>query len=343
MSPTTIAYFTSRKEPCFEWAVDSLANQTSPEERANIQLLIIDRHAWFRGLFHGAKEHTEWIDLTDPKYHDPVRKKYVADCVAGRFPFLHLPPKPNVYCGPWRISSKDWFCAANARNTALLYAQHPYFVGVDDLSVLMPGWWNQVKHANEGGYVLCGAYKKVLDLNVIAGEVVSFTPFPPGVDSRWSRGSDTGIVPWFGNSLYGCSFGVPLDMALRVDGFDGACNALGAEDYDFGMRVERAGGRFYYNRNALTLESEERHHRDPTLPRESREVTNPAYLPREYTGNKMADHVLLNRLVRETARVTPLIPDRLIKQRQRLADDRMVNVPREPVDSWIDKRPLDSL
>lgn len=344
----TIGIFTSRKDPCFQWFCNALCKQASPEELANLEVILVDRLLWFPSLFRGAKEHTEWIDLTDPKYHDPSRLQYGRDCVKDRFAFLHIPPKPNVYQGPWRLTSKDWFCAANARNTAFIFATHKYFVGIDDLAVPLNGWWDAVKHAAQGGYCVAGAYKKVLNLEVEDGDVKSYTEFPSGVDSRWHRGTDTGIVPWSGREVWGCSFGLPLELAFAVDGVAFECNAMGAEDYDFGLRVERAGGEWFFNRNMTTFESEERHHVDPSLPRESREVTNAAMLPRNYEGSRMSDHVLLNRLMRETNRTKPLLPDNilvptLLKQRERLEHDGMINVPREPEQSWIDLKPLKEL
>ncbi len=351
----------------FHWFIESLFRQTTAEEREGIQLLFIDRHLWFPGLFHGAKEHTEWIKLDDPKYHDPSRRRYASEINARRFHLTHLPPKPNVYAGPWRLTSKDWFCAANARNTAFLYAAHPYIVCVDDLSVLMPGWWNQAKHAAAGMYCVCGAYKKVLNLDMkLLDEQqygVTYEPFEAGVDSRWSHGSDTGIVPWTGAGLFGCSFGMPLNLAVRVDGFAPETNGCGAEDYDFGIRAERAGGVFKYNRNMLTLESEERHHTDgtkdndgsvtalPSLWRERRVVTNRNFVPAGYDTYRLADplkkfdsdHLLLNRVRNETTRILPLIPEHLAKQRDRLLSDGVVNVPREPLESWIDLKPLKEL
>ncbi len=347
----TIAAFTSRKDPCFQWFADALCNQTTPEERASLQVILVDRHLWFPGLFRGAKEHTEWIRLTDPKYHDPSRRQYGEDCVRGRFPFLHLPPKPNVYCGPWRLTSKDWFCASNARNTAMIFANNPYFVGIDDLAVPLPGWFNQVKHAAENKYCVCGAYKKVKDLSVDSGVVTGYTPFESGVDSRWPHGSDGGIVKWSGAGLFGCSFGMPLNLAVRIDGFAPECNAMGAEDYDFGIRAERAGGEFFYNRNMVTLESEERHHLDSTLPRESRTVTNRLFTPAGYDAYRHSDptkkfdsdHLLLNRVRNETSRILPIVPENIAKQRDRLASDGMINVPREPEFSWIDLKPLKEL
>lgn len=359
----TIAYITSRLDPKFSWFCESLARQTTPEEREAIQLMVIDRHLWYPGLFNGAKEHTEWIKLEDAKYHNPVRRRYATEIVAGRFNLLHLPPKPNVYAGPWRLTKDDWFCAANSRNTVFLYAAHPYVVCVDDLSVLMPGWWNQVKHAASSGYCVCGAYKKVLELVVDGGDVVSYKANlndkgeDVGLDSRWANGSDTGIVDWSGAGLFGCSFGVPLNLAVRIDGFASETNGLGMEDFEFGIRADRAGGIFKYNRNMLTLESEECHHTEPSLRREQRLVTNPLMIPPGYDSYRHgdpakkfdADHLLLNRLRQENDRIKPLLPESvalpggLAAARAKLAADGVVNVPREPEVSWIDLKPLKEL
>lgn len=344
----TIAVFTSRKDPKLDWFADALCNQTTADERAALQVILIDRHLWFPGLFLGARPNTEWVNLCDPQYHNPARARYARECVDGRFNLLHIPPKPCVYQGPWRLASKDWFCAANARNTALLYATQPYFVGADDIAVPMPGWFDQVKHAAVNQYVVCGAYKKVKDMVVENGVVLSHTPFLPGVDSRWNHGSDSGIVKWTGRSFFGCSFGVPLALALKVDGFGPEYNSTGFEDFDFGIRVERAGGEIFYNRNCLTLESEDLSHLDARLPSESRLVTNAEFLPLGYDGNRMSDHVQVNRILSETSRIKPFLKesvyfDSLSQQRDRIAKDGMVNIPREPLTSWIDRKPLSEL
>ena len=52
-----------------------------------------------------------------------------------------------------------------------------WIVYVDDLSVLMPGWWEQVKLAMAGNYVACGAFRKVnkLVVEVKSGEIGTIT------------------------------------------------------------------------------------------------------------------------------------------------------------------------
>lgn len=307
----TIAYFTSRRAPMWEWFFDSLALQTDQADRANLQIIVVDFHAWANGA--QASQVLGYSSPTDTYAHinrdyshiksgmmmDVSRQKELAEAVDGRFNIRHLPPKPTVWQGPFRLTKKDWFAASNARNTALIAADGDYFVGVDDLSVLVPGWFDQVKHAATGGYCVCGAYKKVKNLLVNSGHIDAFTHYPEGVDSRWNRGSDTGIVPASGSWLFGCSFGIPLHLAIYINGFDEICDGQSAEDYDFGIRAERAGGQFFYNRNMLTLESEERHHIEPSFARDSKLVT-PDRLPEGYKGNPMSDHVLLHSVARSS-------------------------------------------
>lgn len=339
----TIAYFTSRRDCKVEWFVDSLARWVPVEERHLIHLLFIDRHLW---AITPQAGNTYWrrgdlISLTDPTWHVESRREKFASAVRGRFDFLHLPVKPCMWQGPFRLTSKDWFCAGQARNTAVMATRHPYFVGVDDLSVLLPTWWPQVKHAASSGYCVCGAYKKVKDLVVEEGEIKSFTEFPPGVDSRWGHGTDAGIVPFHGSGLYGCSFGLPLELLLKVNGMDELTDGQSAEDYDLGIRAERAGGQFFYNRNMTTYESEEMHAVEPSLPRESKPVTADR-LPKGYTGNPMSDHVMLNR-VRNENRITTLGGGNLRKLRDEFQASQRALIPEGPTEDWRDGQPLSQL
>lgn len=347
----TIAFVTCRPAPQFRWFCDSLCAQTTAEQRENLEVVFIDGHAWLPDIHMVTGPEIQF----DAYCVGSDRALQVMDAVAGRFRFLHLPPKPCAWQGPFRQTKRDFFCAGNTRNTAFIVADHPYVVFVDDLSVLMPGWFNQVLHAAQDGYVVAGAYKKVKNLQVhpnLYGRDgwISYEPFEAGVDSRWPRGSDGGVVPWHGSALFGCSFGVPLEAALEVDGNDAACNGQGAEDTDFGMRLERAGYAIFYNRNMLTLESEELHHDGSKLPQERKAVTADR-LPRGYGSYvvpnvaeaHMSDHVVLNRLCNETSRITPLMGENLRAARAHYQATGLVAIPREPQLDWRDGAPLKDL
>jgi hypothetical protein len=339
----TIAYFTSRKDCKVDWFVDSLARFVPVEERHLIQLIFVDRHLWAITPEAGNRywRRGDLVSLVDPTWHVESRREKFAAAVRGRFEFLHIPVKPCMWQGPFRLTTKDWFCAAQARNTAVIAAKHPYFVGVDDLSVLLPTWWPQVKHAASSGYCVCGAYKKVKDLVVNDGEIVSFTEFLPGVDSRWPHGSDGGIVPWHGSGLYGCSFGVPMELLLKVNGMEELTDGQSAEDYDLGIRLERAGGVFKYNRNMTTYESEEMHAVEPSLPRDKKRM-NADRLPPGYTGNPDSDHVMLHRVVHES-RFTTLDGKNLRQARDEFQVSQRAMIPIGPTHDWRDGQSLTEL
>lgn len=348
MPKITIAYVTARQNPRWEWFVDSLFAQTTAEQQQNLQLVFVDGHLW--GTLkppHGFNA----VPLASPAYHDSARREQLARVFQRRErSYLHIPPKPCAWQGPFRQTNKDWFCAGNTRNTAFIVAEHPYVVFVDDLSVLGPQWFSQVLHAATDQYVVCGAYKKVKQLTVADGRIVSFEEFPAGVDTRWDRGSDGGIVDWHGSAMFGCSFGVALEAALEVDGNDAACNGAGAEDYDFGIRLERAGWPFKYNRNMLTLESEELHHDGSKLP-QARKIVTPDRLPKAYDSYRhvneaekyWSDHVMLNRLANETDRILPILGDDLRTLRDRFLATGMVPTPAENQLDWRDGQPLSEL
>lgn len=350
MKPITIAYVTNRANPMWEWFIWSLAAQTTPQEREQIELLFIDSHAWNPKVDYTRYFSRSEIPLDNPAYHDSCRHQPLLNFIDGHFPHVvHVPPKPCAYQGPFRQTKKDYFCAANTRNTAFIVAKHDYIVFVDDLSVLMPGWLDQVKHAAQDGYVAAGMYRKAFDLHVPPeGQPASYRAIA-STDSRWDRGSDGGAVRWHGSGLFGCSFGVPLEAALEVDGNDAACNGGGAEDTDFGIRLERAGWAVYLNRNMLTLEDEGRHHDGSKLPQERRLVTKDR-LPPNYESYHHAkpderywsDHVMLNRLNNED-RTLPILGDDLRAQRKHYQATGLVAVPAPNQVDWRDGTPLSEL
>lgn len=339
----TIAYITCRPNPRWEWFLDSLAAQTkSDEQRARIQLVFVDGKLWDRDAYLGKGP----VSLNLDVWHDHDRIASLAKLIQGRFPdVLHIPPKPCTYQGPWRQTTRDMFCAGNTRDTAFIVAKHEFVVFVDDLSVLMPGWLDQVLHAAEHNYVVCGMYKKVHGLRP-DGSYDSIA----STDSRWDHGSDSGLVPWHGSGMYGCSFGLPLEAALEVDGNDPACNGQGGEDTDFGTRLERAGWPVFLNRNMLTLEDEDLHHDGSKLP-QNRYPVQQVFLPKGYDSYHHArqdekywsDHVLLNRLNNEHDRILPTIRNDLEKLRAEYQRSGLVPVPPFGMTDWRTGKSLATL
>lgn len=344
----SLVYITARRNCRWHWFVDSLCRQASPEDLAQMQIIFVDSHLW--ALTHEAADlyfrRDGRFPLADTAHHNWKRRDELAAVVRGRFKYLHIPPAPCAWQGPFRLTKKDWFCAANSRNTAFIVADQPYIVCVDDLSVLGPIWLAQVRHAAGSGYVVCGAYKKLMAMNVADGELVSWTDNPKGVDSRWGHGSDGGIVPWHGSAMYGCSFGVPINLVEAVDGNDSYGDGCGAEDTDFGIRLQRAGGKFFYNRNMVTYESEEGHSEEPSLPRESKFVVRdrlPNIIKAHYPEGLMSDHVMLQSLLRDASRILPHTPNRIAQLRGQWQREQLVQIPQEGLTDWRDGMPLKDL
>jgi GT2 family glycosyltransferase len=222
---------THRRDPRFAWFADSLAGQLDDD----VEVIVVD------GLY------------------DRAREEQFAQLVAERFTLRHVPTKPSAYNGPHRLTRRQYSSIASARNTGLVHATRPWLAFVDDCSVLMPGWLDEVRRAMREGYVAAGAYQKHWEMQVSAGRLVSSRSDPTGVDSRWDSGDDARAVLGAGNQLYGCSFTLPRSLLLDVNGFDELCDPCGGEDWQLGTRLEWAGGMVCYVRAMLTIESEEAH------------------------------------------------------------------------------------
>ena len=324
----TVAYFSNRREPHFEWFIDALFSQSS--DLNETQLVLVDY----------------WLAPGHP--HRPLEGRIdkMAKLVNGRCSFHHMPPKPTPWQGKHRQTSHDWFAASNARNTALIVADGRTFVGVDDLSVPLPGWWDQIKHAAVHNYLAMGAYKKVRELRVENGNVISYRDDGKGNDSRWGTGSYGGIVVAPGSNLYGCSFALPLETALKVDGFDEWCNRIGAEDYDFGLRVERTGVRAFYNRNMMTLESSEGHEDEPSFKRDKCRVPVerlPQSIQGGYPQGLDSDWVLVKTLIVDGGRTQPLEKNDLKGQRELWRNKGVFREPDAGAYDWASGLPLTQL
>lgn len=258
----TICYLSNRVNPRLHWFFDSLYAQW---DGTPIKIVVVDFHY-----------DSECRILPNSKI------KFIERGVKVH----HVAPKPTVWQGKHRLTKRDYFAASNTRNTGLCLAEDGYIVYVDDLSVLLPGWFQQVKEAAEGGWIACGAYAKVKELKVENGVVKSFlglpngfskepsiaeqvetacrSGFPGGLDSRITFATGSDVPHECGGSwMFGASCAIPLEALLKINGWDEDADSMGSEDYLCGIMLERAGLKFKYCKRMMTLESEEAHHEDP--------------------------------------------------------------------------------
>jgi hypothetical protein len=242
----TIAHISSRKDSKVEWFIDSLRRELNGEDK-EISIVIVDR-------FYEAWEDRFKIDALN-----------IGPLCDGHF--ICTKPKPSVFQGDHRLTKEDWFAVASARNTALCFAPDGWIAFVDDLSVLMPGWLRCVREAMAGNYFVCGAYKKVRNLQVENGIAKNYEEFPGGMDGRWKFASGD-PCPAEQGWLFGCSCAMPVEALLTVNGWNEVADGIGLEDCTTGAVLVNAGYKMMYDRRMLTLESEEHHHIEPAMRRE---------------------------------------------------------------------------
>jgi len=233
----TITYSTCREEPMFEWFADSLVNECAGDF-TDKRLVIVDFYADTPGR----------------------RTEFARKLVKFTAPIVHTTPKPTVWQGPSRLTSRDYFAAANARNTAICHAPDGWIAYVDDVSVLIPGWLSRIQLAIASNYIVLGAYQKVSQLHVINGVVHHCTDLDQGYDSRLKHLNFVrDVVPAPGSWFFGCSLAAPVDAFLKINGWDEDCDSMGAEDYPCGFMLAAAGYDIRYDPSMMTYESEEHH------------------------------------------------------------------------------------
>jgi hypothetical protein len=313
----TIAYLTFRMHPRFEWFARSLAREfrSMPDvDPKDVQIVVIDGRLW---------------------HEDMHRRLGMLDAAENRVHFEHHPPKPSPWQGPNRQTSKDYFCAASVRNTAFAYAQAPHVAFVDDLSVFLPGWLKAHMHAAGHGYVLAGTTCKNRNIAVnAAGEITAFETFQPGQDSRLAmiRG---GLTPISGSSLFGGTFSVPLGLALACNGQDEINDTIGGEDYDFGIRLQRAGGSIYLS-DCGTFEDEDGHHAEAPMVRLDKPWAGP--------DGPYSSNFLLNKLLRETPRTWSIGNEFVLRDlRTQILAGGEFPPPRPDLRHWVDNQPLSEM
>lgn len=315
----TIVYITFRLHPRFEWFAASLAREfrSMPDvDSKAIQIVVIDGRLWY----------------------DEHRPQELLDAARGHIRFEHHPPKPSAWQGPYRQTNRNYFCAAAVRNTGLAYARGEHVIFVDDLSVLLPGWLKAHVYAATHKFVLAGTTCKQRNIVVSDdGQIVSYEVFNPGQDSRIPLiQSDFQVCS--GQWLFGGTFSVPMWAALATNGQDEIYDTIGGEDYDWGMRLERAGTQIQISRSCGTFELETAHHDEVAMVRWDK--------PWPGQDGPYSSNFLLNRLRRETARTTTIGNTYSLRDMRRdvlEGDGRFPDVPTEPLRHWVDGKLLSEM
>lgn len=278
----TVCYITHRKEPMVEWFLDSFHRECGGDY-SNIKLVLIDF----------------WAQPVDDWTQADVDTRKALFASKARGPFFHIPPKPTVWQGQYRLAKINYFAASNARNTGLCMAPDGYLVYADDLSVLLPGWWAQVKLCAENSWIGLGTYDKVLNLVVENGEVKSFDPHPHGEDTRRRHCKDSSPLAVSGSWMFGCSVAIPTEVLLNINGFDEDCDSMSGEDYIAGIMMEKQRThKFVFLPQMKTLESEERHFIEAPFPR----IIKPTHKLSPY---KDSSHVILNQVIHGNRNIAP--------------------------------------
>lgn len=309
----SIAHFSSRKDPRWQWFCDSLCNEFNGPVDA--QIIFIDF----------------WL-----QYDGDARRQELADIVKGRFQYEHYSPMPNAWQGVHKKTRDQWWNASGVRNTAICYARNSHLACVDDLSVLQSQWLVQVRHSETHGYLVQGMYEKHNDMVVENGKIISSTP--SSRDSRFVYSDRGGIVEHPAHNCFGCSFALPIEAILQVGGYDEIANGTSMEDVLFGVKIGRLGLKSYLNQNMQTIECDACHGEGPNVKREARPVEGFSY-----EGHNDSGWWLVANCMRNNGYVTSIGNDYDLRElRDHILNGGEFPLPKTEID-WATKKPLSEL
>lgn len=235
----SIIYVTCRKEPKIEWFFDGLRHQIKQFPNIPVEVTVVDYH----------------LNETKNNYYNSI-------FISNNCSIQAVEPLPSFCQGPHRITKENYFSATIVRNTGFVYCHKQvnpkdvYVVCIDDLTTLSPCWLENIIIAMENEYAFCGSYRK--DKNMVVENGIIISSEAESTDSRLQY-VRPGRTSCDGGWLYGCSFGLPLITALKINGFDEICSMIGTEDTQFGIRLKRTGIDLFFDTDILTIESAEHH------------------------------------------------------------------------------------
>jgi len=234
----TTVYHTARTRPEFGWFLDSLEPQIQAGDK--IRILFVD--------FHATKR-----DLSPASYY--LGQKVLSGKYPASITGVHI--KPTIWQGNHRITKEDWWAASNSRNTGICLCRTDWIAFLDDRCVLMPGWLDTIREAMEGKYAVFGTYQKRTGITVENG-VIRHSGIVTGEDSRADYvakyRNNEAPTPCPGEWAFGCTLALPLEWALKVNGYDETCDGLSMEDCIFGMMLANNGYELKFDRRMSIIE-----------------------------------------------------------------------------------------
>ena len=211
----TIVYVTARKEPKFEWFIQSLDRETG-RDYSNTKVIVVSTY----DEFFSMDETVKWVR-----------------------------PKPTIWQGEHRITKDDWWAKCNALNTGICLCDTEWIAFVDDRCVLAHGWLQCIQDAMMNEYAVCGSYEKRANMQVTNGEITEAGELL-GQDIRTQRGFPHRTSDW-----YGGSGALPLEWCLKINGWpERYCDGLGFEDIQFGILLRNNGFPLMYDSRMRLIE-----------------------------------------------------------------------------------------
>lgn len=314
MKALTVCFVTSREKPKFHWFFDSLWRQIKPG--MEIHVLVIDLHRYTR--------------IT------PVTIPLEMLRVLGSFRWEQS--KPSVWQGPNRLVKQDWFAAANARNSAICLCATEHIAFIDDRSVLLDGWLASANEATDKNYMVFGSYEKrhgmIVKSGVIENDGAEAGASVSGKDVRDDYAKQhwahlTPPYPCPGEWGFGCTLAMPIDWALKINGFDETCDGMGMEDAIFGKMAQNNGFETMFDPRMKIVEDRSPEQLGTVMKREDKGVS-----PNDRS------HALLNML---KDRKTAAHPINLSQIREDVLSGKHWPLPWGPTHDFWDNQPLQEM